>query len=451
MGRTDDKTRYYRSITLALLIPLLLSGCMTYSGTRRGYMERLTEYLPAPQRPVIVIPGFGNSRLYDPVEDKLVWGLGKNLVHTKYSDDLDLPVDPTTGEFGTDRLKPDGSFAGSRAPFNIAFTLSKALRDYGGYDEPGEAWSAVGTVHTFAYDWRLSAVTNARRLDEFIDSIRAAEQPAAPKVDLVAHSAGGIVALTYLKLGGLEPDADEHEIARASAIASSKVSSVTLIGVPQHGTNEAVRALARGEKLIRREMTPKMMSSFSSVLEMLPSDGTVFIDEQGRELPYNVWAESMWRDLGFAVWADDPDPELIDAFETSLRKARQLREILAKPLSSGVRETVIVGDCVPTASRILLRSDRSLAFYASELQEGEESLARRMFVPGDGSIEARSAMAESESDLIVCAGHHSMASDPNVHRALIRGLLQEGNDRTFEARASTRQGETSSMESPNPR
>ena len=60
MRRFEDKTRYYRAITFALLIPALLSGCMTYSGTRRAYMERMASYVPEPQRPVIVIPGFGN-------------------------------------------------------------------------------------------------------------------------------------------------------------------------------------------------------------------------------------------------------------------------------------------------------------------------------------------------------------------------------------------------------
>jgi len=424
---------------------------MTYSGNSRAYMERMTEYVPAPSRPVIVVPGFGNSRLYDPVDEKLVWGLGKNLIQTKYDDDLDLPVDPFTGDFGRDRLVPDGSFAGSHAPFNIAFALSSALHHYGRYANPDEAPGERAAVYAFAYDWRLSATVNAKRLDEFIDSIRARWQPEPPKVDLVAHSAGGLIALTYLKLGGLGPEAPSEEIAAASAVAASKVSSVTLIGVPQHGTNEAVRALARGEKLIRRELPPPMMASFPSLPELLPSDGTVFIDSQGNGLPFDVWDAATWEQLGFSVWAGDPSPGAVEAFEHSLDRAHRLRALLERPMPEGVREIAIASDCVPTAGRILLRDNHTLAFYPSELHEDEQNLGQRMFVPGDGSIEAQSALGEVQDQNVFCAGHHGMASDPNVHRALVRALLQPSTDHDISAHAAARSPGTASMETGNPR
>lgn len=453
MRRTNDNTRYSPLLAFALLIPLVLSGCVSYTGTRRAYMERMKEYVPPPARPVILIPGFGNSRIYDPVDDKLVWGLGKNLVHTKYSDDLDLPVDPSTQEFVADRLVPDGSFAGSRAPFNIAYSLGQALQSFGGYESATDNPDSEGVVHAFAYDWRLSATTNARRLDEFIDSIRSRWQADPPKVDVIAHSAGGLVLLTYLKLGGLGPEAAPEEIEAASGVAASKVANIILLGVPQHGTNEAVRALARGEKLIRRELSPEMMASFPSLPELLPSEGKVFIDEKGERVPYDVWEPSTWQDLGMAVWASTPDadPGHVAAFESSLRRAHRLRQMLERPLPPGVRETVIAGDCVPTAERILLRSDHSLAFYASELSEDEARLGRVMFVPGDGSIEAKSALGESSRDHVVCAGHHGMANDPNVHRTLIRVLLQDAREPESTVRSATRQVGTSSMESQNPR
>lgn len=444
--------RYSLGLAFALASAMVLSGCMTYNGPRRAYMHQLTEYLPEPARPVIVIPGFGNSRLYDPVDDKLVWGLGRNLVHTRYSDDLDLPVDPEALEFSSDRLVPDGGFAGSRAPFNIAFTLSSALREYGryvdGHDEPG----GRGAVHAFAYDWRLSATTNARRLDEMIDSIRSQCQAPTPRVDLVAHSAGGLIALAYLKLGGLGPEASSEQLDLAASRAASKVASVTLIGVPQRGTNEAVRALARGEKLIRRDLTTMMMSSFPALPELLPADGRVFIDEQGDPVDLDVWEPKTWEALGYAIWKGSPSAETRLAFTRSFERARRLRDLLQRrPMPAGVRQNVIAGDCVPTAARILLRSDRTLAFYPSELAGDEKRLGSLMFVPGDGSIEARSAVIDPRIGQVFCAGHHGIVSDPSVHRALVRNLVEEGGGDATSVRTAKGKPPSGSMETENPR
>jgi pimeloyl-ACP methyl ester carboxylesterase len=447
----ETSSRYSLGTAFALVAALLLSGCMTYTGPRRAYLHQLTEYLPEPTRPVIVIPGFGSSRLYDPVDRKLVWGLGKNLVHTKYSDDLDLPIDPETDEFVSDRLVPDGEFAGSRAPFNIAYTLSSALQKYGRYVDGQDEPAAPGAVHTFAYDWRLSATTNARRLDAMIDSIRARCPAPAPRVDLVAHSAGGLITLAYLKLGGLGPEASGEQIDLASSLAASKVASVTLVGVPWRGTNEAVRALARGEKLIRREMSTTMMASFPSVPELLPADGRVFIDEDGDPIDLDVWDPATWERLGFAIWKGSPSAGMTVAFERSLDRARRLRDLLdQRPVPQGVRLNVIAGDCVPTAARILLRSDRTLAFYPAELGADERRLGTLMFVPGDGSIEARSAVLEASAGQVFCAGHHGIASDPSVHRALVR-ILAGGSSDEPAVRTAKRNSPSGSMETENPR
>ncbi len=443
--------RDYHRLTIALAAAILLSGCMSYGGTRRAYLQKMEAYLPKPARPVIVIPGFGNSRLYDSVENKLVWGHPKNLVHTKYEDDLDLAIDPEALSFAVDHLVPDGRFAGSPTPFNIALRLSNALIEYGRYVDGKKNPRAVGAVHTFAYDWRLSAVINARRLDAFIDAVRARHQPEPPRVDLVAHSAGGLVALAYLKLGGNEPDASPEQIDAASRLAASKVASVTLIGVPQHGTNEAVRALARGDRLFLRALPPEMMATFPSIPEMLPEDGVVFIDGRGDPLHHDVWDASTWEDLGFAIWNEGPTPERIAAFEHSMRRARAFRKALARPMPQGVRQTVIAGDCVPTARYVLIRPDGSLAFYPSELRHDEKPLARLMFEPGDGSVETMSALSRNETGHVFCAGHFGIAGDPNVHRIVIRELLEPDAEDTFAPHAPARMTGSASMETPNPR
>jgi hypothetical protein len=112
------------------LAVVTLANCTT-DRTRRGYLRAIAAtYDTAPRRPVIIVPGFGVTRLIDPVSRRYVWGTPRATVITHFPDDLDLPVD-AAGTIGRDRLVPRG-FVGSRGPINIAWQLREGLRKFGG-------------------------------------------------------------------------------------------------------------------------------------------------------------------------------------------------------------------------------------------------------------------------------------------------------------------------------
>lgn len=75
-----------------------------------------------------------------------------------------------------------------------------ATLDENGYT-PGE------DLFTFGYDWRNSNVATADLLKEKIDEVK--EACACTKVDLVAHSMGGLVARQYLQSDVYENDVDQ--------------------------------------------------------------------------------------------------------------------------------------------------------------------------------------------------------------------------------------------------
>src|SRR5688500_7465535 len=111
-------------VLIVVLIIVALAGCTT-DRTRRSYLrENAARFEVPPTRPVIVVPGFGVSRLFDPVTGRFVWGTAHAMVQRRYADDLELQPG--------DRLVPRG-FVGSRGPINIAWQLTEALRKYGGY------------------------------------------------------------------------------------------------------------------------------------------------------------------------------------------------------------------------------------------------------------------------------------------------------------------------------
>jgi pimeloyl-ACP methyl ester carboxylesterase len=60
--------------------------------------------------------------------------------------------------------------------------------------------AGVGPVYGFNYPWLATIPGNARRLARFVERVR--RETGAPRVDLVAHSLGGLVAMEYLAEGG---------------------------------------------------------------------------------------------------------------------------------------------------------------------------------------------------------------------------------------------------------
>jgi pimeloyl-ACP methyl ester carboxylesterase len=374
-------------------IAVLVTSCTTDRTRRRYLRANAAAFNAAPSHPVIVIPGFGVSRLFDPETGRFVWGTPRTTMRTVWPDDLDLPWDPATLSIGHDRLVPRG-FAGSRGPINTAWQLTAALEKFGGYRVERD-------LYPFDYDWRLSALDNAARLDAFVAGVR--RDHGGAQVDVVTHSAGALVALTWLKLGN----------------GGAAVRNLVLLAPPERGVIEAFRVMVRPERFIRRTFAPEVVATWPSVPELLPEEGAVFVDASGNALDLDLWSPATWQRLGVYGAAVHP------LFAASLARARSFRERLrAAPLPAGVAVHVIAGDCVPTARRVLVRDDGTYAFYPDELRAGEERLRHAMFEPGDGTIPLSSAASMTRPELF-CDGHQGLAADPSVHRAIVRILREK--------------------------
>ncbi len=343
-----------------------LAHCTT-DRTRRGYLRANAATIGKPARPAIVIAGFGVTRLVDPVTKRHVWGTPHAMWQRHYDDDLDLDAN--------DRLVPAG-WVGSRGPVNTGWQLEIALRKYAGYTEGVD-------VFPFYYDWRRSARDNARLLAELIERVRG-----NGNVDLVTHSAGSMIAL---------------------AVQSDHIENIVMIAPVRHGTLEAFRVFVRPERFIRRTFAPEMVATWPFVFELLPDDGRVFVDEEGRLLDRDLWSAEAWPPLS------NSREYKSGGLASALHNARKFRNSLRTPTA---KLTIISGDCVPTARKVLARRDGTYAFYPSDLRENEKHLAKILFAPGDGT-----ALADEDA-MLFCSGHQGLASDPSVHRAMIRALRE---------------------------
>lgn len=382
-----------RAIAFVCVAFLLLTSC-TSDRTRRRYLRaNAATFTASPPNAVIVIPGFGVSRLFDPELGRFVWGTPRTTMRTAWPDDLDLPFDTATQSLGRDRLEPRG-FAGSRGPINTAWQLTAALEKFGGYREGRD-------LYPFAYDWRLSASDNAAWLEAFVAGVR--REHGGAQVDVVTHSAGAMVALTWVKLGG----------------GGAAVRKLVLLAPPERGVVEVFRMMVRPERFIRRTFLPEVVATWPSVTELLPEEGRVFVDAAGEALDVDLWSPDDWQRLGVYDAAMHP------LFAASLARARSFRERLRlAPLPPGVALHVIAGDCVPTARRVLVRGDGTYAFYPGELRPDEEALRRILFEPGDGTVPLSNAASPAPPQLF-CDGHQGLAADPSVHRAIVRILREQ--------------------------
>ena len=347
-------------------------------------MRTMSESFDEPRRPVIIVPGFGVTKLYDPVKHRFVWGTGHATFQTRFADDLDLPTG-ADNTIGHDRLVPRG-YVGSRGPINIGWQLTEGLRKFGRY-------VPEKNVYPFYYDWRLSARDNAAELANLVEEVRA-----GGKVDIVTHSAGSIVALTYVKLTN----------------GGDNVDHLVLIAPTQLGVIDAFRVLVRPERFIRRVFTAQIVETWPFVPELFPENGRFLVDERGKAIDFDAWKPESWRSIVHTT----------PAFEQSILRARKFRdELEAAPMPRSVKFSVIAGDCVATARRALMRSDRSFVFYPSELTESERPLEKILFEAGDGTVPISSARAGGPAELF-CDGHQGIAADPNVQHTLIRTLRE---------------------------
>ena len=157
------------------------------------------------KKPIIFVPGVAGSELFniDPSllsEEEKTSGMispknEKNMKmiyppigydSKKVTEDLSLDTNDTLYTFQQGDLRNVQSIKRHAGPFSQYTPLLKNLMT-NFPDRP---------VYLFSYDWRKTNVDSAEKLGQFIDKIT---DGGKVKVDLIAHSMGGIISAIYLK------------------------------------------------------------------------------------------------------------------------------------------------------------------------------------------------------------------------------------------------------------
>jgi pimeloyl-ACP methyl ester carboxylesterase len=410
------------------------------------------------ETPVILIPGLFGSKLRDRRSGLEVWpGNWRRLLFSDY-EDLALDFDPVTLEVRPDHLEAF-DIADSVLGQDFYGPIVRTLVDFGGYVRatPGTPpRKGERRLYVFAYDWRLDNIEQARGLEALIDAIRVDHGNPALRVDIVAHSMGGLIARYYLRFG--TRDVLDGMPALVSLYGTQRVRKLILLGTPNFGAVSALHGYLEGEPVGLGRIQPEVLATAPSGYQLFPHPlASWLIDATGRELPDELFDPATWRRNAWNV--HDPEvaarvlakhgEEYLEAlrryFAYRLERARRFAWMLSTPEpETRIRYVLFGGDCTLTPARILIEQEAGkprtrLSPRAVSGTVAREIIEAAMLEPGDGRVTKPSLLARETIDptapqheesflpvayhFFLCEQHHRLTGNASFQDNLLNVLL----------------------------
>jgi len=426
------------------------------------------------QPPLIVIPGAFGTRLVDSATGRELWPTSNRALLFGAYPQLELRIDPETLEPDPGTVVIDGIFADGLGRDFYGKVL-RTLEGPGGFrrHEPGDP-VGVGQRHyyLYLYDWRLDNATAARGLHLLLQRIRADYGNPQLKVDVLAHSNGGLLARYYARYGTATPATSGPTIPIQPG--RDGIRRLLMVGTPNLGTVQPVLSHLRGEEIGLGKIRPEVIATCPGATQLLPHPCTPWlIDLAGNPVPRDVFDAATWRDLRWSIFAPRARRRIINRhgggstgaryleilehyFARQLQQGHQFVEALAAPGDQLAGETYLFGgDCEPTLARLVLEKvdDR---MYARErpgdIAGGKAGIdySALMFEPGDpvvtrNSLEGRytalhhtrhGATVECRMDIALlpvqhgvffCEEHQGLTGNVTFRDNLLYALLRHAN------------------------
>ena len=382
---------------LLLLLGVVLTGCS---------VARVTVPPPTGDEVTLLVPGYRGSFLVtEGSEPERAWlTVGQALSRGERTLALPFPGQRPGPAYGP--LRPDGPLTQLSALF-VSVDAYRSFMEFGRDRLPGFV--------PFSYDWRRDVRESAGALCARIEQL-VAEGGGRRKVNIVAHSMGGLVTMHCLLHGGAR--AGEHPWAGAE-----HVKRVVIIGTPFTGGPGIFDDLLVGTETMRNRalLAPEALFTFASAFQLLPTRGDFFVDAEDKPVALDAFDPAVWRAQGWGVFAD-PTLREDEAYRAQLVRMlearRELHEALApRPeLPPASFETlVVVGTGRPTVNGM-------------RMVDGRLDLEHPPRADGDGAVLAARALPVlpmAYRRLDSSAEHVALMSDREVLQAVERFLRGE--------------------------
>jgi pimeloyl-ACP methyl ester carboxylesterase len=186
----------------------------------------------------------------------------------------------------------------------------------------------------FPYDWRLSNFDTANQLAKLI-----AETPDLKdqQYDILAHSMGGIVANVYLQ------QAHDKNAKRLINLGVPLRGSMNALAETSEGWGGIENYMAGGMTTIRR-----VMFSFPSLFELMPSyDKCCRIGTTASYHEFDPTETDLWKSHDWLP-AEYQAGDGYAGLQARMDRARELRELVAKPLPPEIQQIFFAGDMIAT-------------------------------------------------------------------------------------------------------
>lgn len=432
------------------LVALLLAGCAGRAGPDLTALYARAASQPNPP-PVIVIPGLMGSTLVDRRSGEELWpGPLSQLAfgdHARLARQ-GLAWDPDDGIVAGALIRDLGGVDIYGA---LLGTLEGAGRFQPGVPGQPPPADARRRYYTLAYDWRQPNIVAVRQLHALIDQVRRDFGDPDLRVDIIAHSNGGLIANYYLRFGPTDVLEDPRPAVWDEG--ARRVRRLAMLGTPNLGSVASLERLQRGFRFGLRTVPVEALASFTTVFETLPHPRTqVVYDRDGRVLPLDLFDPALWRDNRWSVFAPEVEARVLAAHgggadgrlalavlqanvERNLRRARRFNEALALPFPrNGLRVAAFGGDCERTASGAVLEvvdGRAVLAFKPGEVREPVEGVdyAALLEAAGDGLVTRESQDASPQGfvplrqTFFLCENHGRLLANRFFQNNLLNFLL----------------------------
>jgi len=445
------------------LLTIALATCLAACRDARPDLKRLyqTAGMRDQQPPVILVHGILRAKLG--TDDKEYWP--DSFWQVLFSDypELALAFDQETLQPEPSPLRPT-SITDQAAGRDFYGAAIRTLSDAGGYvsAEPGDAVDPTQRYYyVFLYDWRQDNAVTSKKFDRFLQQIRQDYDRPDLRVDVIAHSMGGLMLRYFFRYGSEDVLADNDFPVNNNG--AKKVRRAVLLGTPNLGSVSALQAMIDGVPVGFGTIAPEVLATMPSVYQLLPHPiNDWIIDIEGQPLQRDLFDVQLWRRFEWSIFNPTirarltqhlSDPQETQAFltrfesyfEHHIERARRFVWSLSVPLEQvEVRHIVFGGDCDLTPARVLVEEvngSSEIRLWPRDIAQPNPTIDYQtvMLEPGDGTVTKASLLAKDTLDptrprheysffpldysFFLCVDHAALTSNIHFQDNLLHLLL----------------------------
>lgn len=351
---------------------------------------------PPSKNPVIIIPGIMGSELYNNnlSINNLIWPDTIKFTLYVYDEFLDIL-----------KLDPNGNTLNDIAVGDIIRNINNTdyfnglvnVLESNGYQEGTD-------LFVFSYDWRLKGTENVTLLASAIEEIKV--KTGAQKVDIIAHSMGGLLSKYYL-------------------INNSSIDKFIDIATPHVGSPKAFKTVMFGETIgtshlfgligVNSERIKIISQNMASIYELIPSkkfvDSNNYVYDLDDIDQNNIRGKLSYDQTNDFLKNSGRNPLLIDQAKYFHNQIDNVN-----PINYGVDTYNIVGCGTPTLGKIFLLNKESSGDIEYNIS----------YIQGDGTVPIDSAKSLNSNKTFYFknAIHATMPSASGV-KEIIASILNE--------------------------